>query len=407
MGYQNLCNKRINFKKMLIGFFWCLIIFSFFKPVCLSFLSNFVIIDKIYDVTRIIFSLFIIVYSFIKLKYVTKTIFLLICFELILVMSTMLSNGNLMAILVQSVSILSMCILLDYFIQKDRTEIFKYFFIVLFLLVIIDFVFDLLYPSGLGLDDVYWTPYYFLASKNGYAKYYIPLIIFSALTYKNENKKLGLLFYISIIIMIYKTIRLESTTTLLGVIISTILLLINQFKTKIAINISKVLIISSIIITFILCFLGLNSFFNDILSKFVSEDKLSNFIAREEIWEQAVKMFLNRPFYGYGYPNDGGFINYHGKQMYSHNGILEILLYGGILALFMFIFLLIKSFSIKNKRFEILSSPFIIGLATFFVMMIDETYISSISFYLFIVGFASLNNKQHFLLLMENSYASK
>lgn len=369
---------KINFKFVLLF----ISIMIFFKPLAINSLSELVIIDKIWDVLRIITALIICVYT-IKKRTITKACFTIIALQIIFFISTIISGGDLKAFSVQALSIIAFCLLLTNELKKDSLLICKAGFYSLALLIFIHTIMLVINPEGIGYDNVYYNKMYFLASKNGIIKFFMPAIIFGLLMSNIQGNKILKKVWIIIALCISISIFSDSTTSIIGILVTLAFYFIYKLKVlkidyqKIFITICIIMIICTIIEIF--------GGFTPILNLFFSTDKMSNYVARISIWNSAVEKISNSVIIGNGMPFNGGHILLNGKYVYAHNGYLELLLYGGIIGFSVFLLILNNFLRIKNNYIDNKSICIAAGIIGFLIMMLTETHIFTLSFWGFFV----------------------
>lgn len=379
-----LSKKTINFIGLISV---CML---FFKPLAINSLPKYNIVNNLWDYARILLFIILMFMLFSKFK-VSRVLIKVIGCNLIFLVSTFFSGGNVRGMLVQTASILGFCFLIEIEGRKDIKRLCQALFYALSILIILHTIFMIVYPDGLGYDTTYWNKIYFLASKNGLVKFFFPAIV-SGLTYAelNEEKMPKSVIFMTTLCFIL-SVAIQSTTSAIGIAICVLLYIINKFpNAKKIINIRQLSNLL-ILLVFIVCILAFKGWLNAIIGLFVDIEKASNYYDRVYIWQSAIQMIKNKFLLGYGMPFNGGHINVNGKYMYSHNGFLELFLYGGLIGFLLSISLcfdVLKSRTIFKQYSNCI--PVLCGIIGFLVMMITESHISTISYWGFFVLFASL-----------------
>lgn len=370
---------KINYKFILIY----LTTIIFFKPLAINTLPELSILNRLWDLLRILVSI-IIIFKFISKKKITRANWLILGIYSIFFLSTILSSGDLKGLLVQFASVFSFCLLCSNELEKDYFVFFKSAFYALATLLVINFITFFIYPNGIiGYDSVYYNAIYFLASKNGLIKFIYPAIVFGLIYSNLAGKKIKKSVTFIIIISVFMCIYTQALTSLVGIIIY--LLLEKMYKKKgNRINFGRLFFLIFIILI-MFSILEMTGAFNNLIKMVVDDIKFNNFYARIVIWKYAFNKILASPFVGYGMPVEAGHVLLNRKYVYAHNGYFEVLLYGGVLAFSLFLILLSKMFFIDkskvNKNVIIVCS----GIIGFLVMMLTETHVFTISFWSFFV----------------------
>ncbi len=381
---------KINYK------FWvsCIAVLAFFKPIAVNSLEQYALLDKIWDIIKIITGVIILYYVCVRKFVVSKSVMYLIGLESIFLISTLMHKVEVNAFLVQSFSIILFSILTYNLMKKDCLQYCKALFYSLSLLIVIHAIFMILYPNGMGYDKVYYNAIYFLAGKNGLVKFLFPSIIAGLLMNEIDKKKCFKRVLFVILLSIYICIKSDTITSAVGICICLLCYVILRIKiSDLKLDFQKIFL-AVFIFCIIFTILQINGVFIKILNIFFTESKLQNYTDRIYIWKEAVIKIRKSPFIGYGMARDGGHIIINNKPMYAHNGYLEILLYGGIIGFFVFILILRRFLFSKARYFSNETMIIASGIIGFLIMMLTETHINTIAFWAFIVMYDYQINKK-------------
>ncbi len=353
----------------------------FFKPLAVNTMTQFATLDRIWDILRIATCL-LIIWKYLGRK-PSKIIILVIFSQIVFMISTIIHSGDVFGFFIQMSSIIGFCMLIEKETNMDTLMFCKALFISLSILTLIHLVLFIRYPSGLRYDTVYYNDVYFLSSKNGQSKFFIPLIVSGLTGIKIEpKKKFKKAVYCMVFVCLGLSVVTQSTTTVIGILVMLLIYNIDSLKVfGIKTNYKKTIILA-LIMGFVLSVIAVNGGLNGIVSFIYSAQKTENFYKRLIIWKGSIDLLLKSPFYGYGMPVHGGYININGKYMNSHNGYLEILLYGGLIGFGIFIRLItlvMRQYNAIQKK-NMSSAP-LCGLIAFCIMMISESHVSSIAFW--------------------------
>ena len=145
----------------------------------------------------------------------------------------------------------------------------------------------------------------------------------------------------------------------------------------------KLLILFIVLFQIFVCFTG-NGIENNEFAVWFVEDVLGKditFTYRTHMWDSALRIIVESPFLGYGYP-DGIWYRSHMTSFAigPHNIILATLIYGGISTFVIYLYLLTRSmlhaYNIPDRWADYL----LMGIATASLMMLMEVYSLSLIF---------------------------
>ena len=381
--------KNLNYKFIIK----VIIITTFFKPLAVNSLTQYSVINKIWDILRILVWIYVLFDTFFIKKKISKSVNYIILLEVVFFTATILKGGLIKDFLTQAVSIITFCMLVSNEIQDDILEFCKAWFYGLSILICIHTFLGILYPNGLGYDTVYYNSIYFLGNKNGLIKFLMPAIVSGVLMSEIRSGKIEKKVWFIILLSLWICINMDSITSLMGIIICLFVFLLRKLKfADVKFNFQKIFLITFILMM-VTTVIEISSGFNSLLNVFINENKMQNYIDRIAIWQEALNMIYKSPIIGYGMPRNGGHILINGKYFYSHNGYLEILLYGGVIGFVFFTFVLKKFMFVKSKFINNYIVCVAGGIVGFLIMMLTETHIFTLSFWGFVVIYDYLCNK--------------
>lgn len=367
---NNICkiNKYFNKTSFLI-----FLIVPFLKPMSLQYISKIQLIDKILDIWKIASIGVIFIVYFLNLK-ITKTIILIILFEMSIIFSSIINNVNLVKPVNNFITIVAFSMLVELIIRSDFNKFTKIILNLQIPLFFINLVLIIIYPNGLNFADLYTqnyvNPLFFVSIDNGFSKWIIPFIGFVFMGYNNKFiiMILWILSLISIVIV-------DSASCLLSFIIFTIILVIyNKFKIKKAeiTTLSLLYIVISILILYFNTKLN----FLTIIAQMLGRS--ATLTGRAELWPLAINLIEQKPIFGYGYTS--GNIEIWGGFFSSHNALLEILIHGGIFSLFIFIVIMFRTIKSMNKSYSYINTVIFAVIFSYFLIMFVEV---GLNIYLF------------------------
>ena len=241
------------------------------------------------------------------------------------------------------VRVVAICLIFEYY--QNRIMIFikgcRWFY---FIMVFTNFVCVLLtYPNGIYTRND-GNAGYFLGYHNAFILYFIPALLLALLERKCKKRYCRYNnFYIIFIFCFIPTILEKSTTTLLALFAVLLIYTIIGFKNKLRNheNYCKPYIsVKKMLIVYLACniiILALNFLLNNRIIRYFVENILGkslNFSGRTIIWQTAITMIINNPWTGFGI---GSNVLYYGAYWYGHNEIIEYMLEGGMIAVFLFV----------------------------------------------------------------------
>lgn len=128
---------------------------------------------------------------------------------------------------------------------------------------------------------------------------------------------------------------------------------------------------------------------NDIARWFIVEvlGKDITFTNRTGMWDSALRTVTETPLWGWGYPDEHWFFSYMSSFAYgTHNFILGMLVYGGILGLTLYCCIFYTGFRPLLAHRDYHSNAILIAMAVLHVMMLMENY--PVEFPLYIITLA-------------------
>lgn len=228
---------------------------------------------------------------------------------------------------------------------------------ILLLLVGLDLLTMLLFPSGLYNTEIY-SLNWFLGYKTARFPFVLLLCILEEIVARRENKFLqaDIVYLLSFIVML----KSMATAALLSYCfaIGTIIISRQQHKGKewkqkvIGAVLDYRLIIPLYgIITFITVVANSSPIMVDFLEAIGKDPTLTT---RTFIWANAIKLIKNNPFLGYGYLNADQYRKLLGSVYFSspHNMVLSLLMVGGVVSAVMYLLIIVKVWK-KSKVTQI------------------------------------------------------
>lgn len=403
--------KKLDFQLILI----IISLLSFFQPGILEFsdISPFFrYIEIILNLIRIL-TTFYCVYQIFRNKIykdlycLKKYIMILILFWFSIFLSTLIHQhySVLSNVLILSVSATVLFIYISILCKKNFKKLMKSISILFGIYLILNFLTIIFFPNGIGWST---QPIYFLGIKNSITLPVIFSILFSIIDDYLFFNRITLKTIFIYIIAILSALLADCSTALIIILLSIIILFVfDLLNSKTTYNLSYFYLF------YIICFVIFVLLNIVLIINNIFDIELSFFTNREQIWALAIPLIFKSLFLGYGMFDNGGYIYIWGNNYYSHNEILEICLWGGIISLAFYLLLFFFSSKIlktqNNYFYKILSWIISLYLISGFM---ESNFISMYIYLIFAIVFSfkqynqvlsiSYNNPQ--ISLIKNSF---
>lgn len=343
-------NKRIGIINIDRAKFYLLYLFMF-----LIFLippaSEKLISSSIYTFIKITSYFFILIYIILNLKKINHSLFLMLGFNFILVLSTFINKGEIIESIKHAVTILIICLLLVDVIDNNIKiisfihvirDLTLFFFIINLLMII-------LYPTGIpSITYDPQFPNYLYGNVNSTIKHILPGMCCSSLLDFRKNKKVSLYTFIFIFGIFYQALFIYFTATaVLNCLF--ILFWIHTFCLSNKYNIKKVYLISIILIFIIEIMLVSRLEVLSLISNIFGKD--FTFSGRAYLWDNVMNLITKKLFIGYGVIDESLVVYLIGNFYGSHNYFLDVLFQRGIIGLILLIIIMVYPLLV-NFEFE-------------------------------------------------------
>lgn len=301
----------------------------------------------------------------------TVTMLLILFFVFI---TSYINNIEISYIISRIVGIFSICIVYEIAITKDKkaaTDSIAHFLIIS---LFFNLIFMLMYKDGVYIDSN-MTRYNLLGMDNQISPIILISMFLSNLLFndKNYKKMSAILLFLSII----NSILIWSATCIVCVSLLVLYrLFFSKQKTRNIIsnkNIIRLYVFLMILFIFFNC--------NSILVQFAESifGKGDNVASRIKIWNATIEQIKLHPIIGYGLGH-----KVYGNY-YSHNGLLELLVIGGVGTFIFYTDLIRKILKKINEKNEYYSSLAIIGVLSILLLNTTEAFVFNIYQILFML----------------------
>lgn len=362
-----------------------LLILPFFEPDCISFFESMDYLKIFFSISRVLVTFYMISQYFFGKKDYKIPIKIFAIYELSIIFVNIINGTIYMGFIVSCFNSIGFFILNYYLFFKSPLEYFKSYKKLMGLFLIVNFIFQIIYPNGIVPERLGDNRIWLLGTKNGVTTFAIIFLLAYFSSYLLENGKVGveeklILIYMTII-MVYG----RSTTLIIG-----ITLFIGIFSCLSYLKISKRSF--KVIVLIIIAFIGIIfcTELKNIIVSFIAEitGKDVTFSGRIAIWKQAFDYFKESPFVGKGIglsftPWTNGAVVFSAHSVY-----FELLSKYGIVPSILYIVMLTKGWVglIRNKN------------------QINNIAISFVTVFILISGFEAYNDYIRTFVIAYSSY---
>lgn len=373
-------------KIKLNNIFYFLLLFPYIKSTYLSLTVSW--IDMLYNICTLC-SFTIICLLYLKKNYKSKICFWIFIYELILVISSVINQADIVTSIKDLIKIISFCMIVDYGMKRDLKSFMFSLMNLLELHIYINFLSILIYKDGLYVSNLTgYTANYFLGYDNLHILYILPALLISKVysyLYKNNRSIRTLLL---IIISLISIIVRWSATGLVGIVLFMIYIIFAKWICNRKFFKVYNYIIANICLFFAIIIFRLQNAFEYIIVDVLKKDL--TFTNRTYIWDYILDFIKKKPFIGYGVEEQLVKLNKTRiyKSLHAHNQILEILYQGGFLLLISFAFIIYNiSKKINECKNRYIKGLFAWVILTYFIMMLTEAYSFELIFFVFVFIF--------------------
>lgn len=353
--------KLTNSKYFLIFIFFILI-----KPGIFSEYTNFIRIGNIIDIFRIIIVCYVISMFFINKLELNKTYTLLI-YYLILFIPTVLYNGDIFNLLINSINLLTWIILFNYNIKYNKNNFLDALEIIFYILIVINSITIFLYPGGMYKNSSGFLANYFLGYDNNFILFILPGISISYLNSYRKYNKLSKRTIILYIISLLSLIKSWTVTSLIVFILFTTIYILFLLKDKYSKLIKNILFCILLIIGFIMLIKYTNIYEYITVNILKKDTTLSS---RTIIWRIYIDYINKQPILGYGVEYINELILKTG-YFHAHNLYLNLLYQGGIIELINFICIIVLFYPKNSDKYSNFMKSIIISFLIGFIFKAD------------------------------------
>lgn len=369
---------NINIKVILSA----ILLFSYLEP---EYFTTIPLLHISFNIVRLM-GLFLGLFLLLKYKQMLYVTLAITLFYFVYGVSTILHEGDIVGLISDSSRIIGFILWAEHLLRHYPIKSLQIMNLVFSSMTYLNILFFLLFPDGYisyTSSTDFIVNRYFLGVYNQFANYLIPAIIISIIYSLVKHNKIILSTKILILSVLFTFIYFMSATSIVGIsLIIAYLLIIHKGLLRYFIN-YKLMSISFITIFILIVFLNNMSIFSFFIEDILNKDLTLS--SRTLIWDKAIEMISESPYLGYGYLEDGRYIQLRTSvQRSAHNTFLQFFLQAGALGFIMFMPLFIVLF----KRLSVNSTNHIVRFIVFslfasFIMMLAEVY--SLVFFVLVI----------------------
>lgn len=346
-----MLNAKIRIDKKILKYY--IFYFSMFLmlllPPAISENSSSYLINLI----KIISYSMLVINFFVTRKAFNYSFLLIIAYNLVLVLSTIVNNGQIGESIKHALVVLLVCYTIITILKDSlKTEVFVFVIRDISLIFfIINIVFFIIFPKGIpAITNDPKFPNFLYMNVNSTIKYLLPGMCCSSIIDMKRNKKVSLYTGIFLFGIFYQALMIYFTATAVIAcvfILLWIFFIVNSglFNSK---QIYGVIIIVILLMEILISF---NSKIIIMISKVLG--KGATLSGRTILWSNLVKLVSERILLGYGALRDVDLVKIIGNFYGAHNYFLDILFQRGILGLIILVLIIsypIYNYNYKNKN---------------------------------------------------------
>lgn len=381
---MNLKSQNNKKNALLLTVFLYLALLFCFQP---KLFVKYTIPNAIYVVGLLIAFVGILLFYWVKRKTFSTIFYLLVFYRASFFIQTILSKGDILMWGYMSIALMTLCLLIDYFVSYNAKLLLNAIINILTFLLTVNLIIGFLFPNGI-IDELY-----FIGIRTRLTDITFPLLACTLINLFSRNKdnnslkqklvyvKTIYIFVLSILTIFYFHIATAFVGLAIFVFSFFIFLKIKKLRNVLFI------LVAGLLVNYLVVFLNITQYFEWFISGILG--KSMTLSGRTEIWEIAINIVKNKLLFGYGMADNGGFVywGYTGGPLsywQAHNQWLQLLYDGGLFTLFLFVFLIVYSCKKIKYTDKKLSSIILACMSAFVIMMISEIYSYTPYFFLII-----------------------
>ena len=343
---------------------WILLMLCFFKT---SAIDQSIFLGAVFDAGRVISSTILLV-KYLTKKRISKFVVLVTIYEVVIVLSTILAGGEIFTAVITLISVLAMCLFVEYALKVNPANCIKVLLHISCLFLFLNAILQAMYPEGLYTVELTrnWGRMYWLYGHQNQMTPYTILTLTLLFTNKAINKQP--LFDITTVVVLgtvaWSALVAWSATNLLCSVLFIFLYLFYSMKNKQCFS-YKACLLMHLLIFFAIIIFRLQDTFQWLIEGVLQ--RTLTFTGRISIWDAALTAIRENPLLGRGVQSEETMMRVM-HLMHAHNAYLQVVFVSGFVGFSVFLSVLIACASrIDKKRRSPILLPVIIGL---FVLML-------------------------------------
>lgn len=368
-----------------------LVYLTIFPIDSISIVNEWKIINLVLYYGFFIVAIIVIALFTIKRSHFSHLLIIFICMFLYYLLNTFLRDDSayLAKIFKIYVSVFVIIIIVQFYSQNKPNLLISSAYFYFSIMIYLNFFFMLKYPEGLARVKAFRTGGIvaynrcnFLGVDNRLIMWFLLQLILICLNNgKSLLKRVNDLLLL--ICMIFQMIMVWSATGILGMLTFFVCFcLLKFFKVKWLTTFRSLM--TYIMLSIGIVFFQIQKYFSYYIERFLN--KSVDLSKRDELWNAAISMIMESPFWGYGYSNNGTIIYGNLGYWYAHNLILDIFIQGGLfLMLIYLVVFLITIVKIGDDSYEYSVQICLIGFFSFLITAITESYLANVQFFFVLV----------------------
>lgn len=262
-------------------------------------------------------------------------------YYLYLMANTYLHGQGEIHFLISTAKMLFFIVVVDIMLAKHYEKAVSVLYVVFVAITILDVISIFLFPNGLYQTTTIWNQWssssiegWLLGNKNNHALWYLVAIYLSYIKQRITGlKKNKVIWYFVMFVTLVAVIRMQSSTSMIVIIIMDIGMLYFQFRRNQKIHINMITVGITYVIFQVLILMGSANFLQPIITKLFGKDL--TFSGRVTAWMNVSLYIFQKPVFGWGKMTGESSRSLLGNAAFvnSHNQWLQTLWEGGIIQL--------------------------------------------------------------------------
>lgn len=358
------------------------LIFPFLEPLLFKEYSN---IDLVFSIYKII-SFIIIIYLYIKQGKINKIDVTIFMSKIIIILSTLYNEGDIIKTLGPTISVLSFVMLTEVALRKINIIFIDIIVKIYCVYMWLNFITLILYPEGVIKPDN-WTPVYFLGIDNRFIFTLLPFVVFSLIFSLIKYNKIRCYDYFNIIIILNMFIFLWSVGAAIGIILlSLYIFFVYPTKLNKKINYSF-LICFVLILNLLIVYFQIQNYFSYLFVDILKKDLTIS--GRTILWQKIIEIIKDNFIFGRGsIYNSELYQIFDVPLTHPHNLFLSISYQGGIISFLLYLYILkLVGGKLNKYRNEKIYSILTVAIFIILLLSVVDTVDDGIIYVVYVIAY--------------------